>query len=54
MPVLSIIYFAIAAIFIIIGILIFRGNTDLIHDYHQKTLRILTDTVKVWARELSV
>lgn len=38
MPILSIIYFAIAVIFIIVGILIFRGNTDLIHDYHQKNV----------------
>lgn len=38
MPILSIIYFAIAVIFIIVGILIFRGNTDLIHDYHRKNI----------------
>lgn len=35
----SILYFAIAAIFIVVGILIFRGNTDLIHDYHQKNVK---------------
>lgn len=39
MPILSIIYFAISVIFIIVGILIFRGNTDLIHDYHQKNVK---------------
>ncbi len=39
MPILSIIYFAIAVIFIIVGILIFRGNTDLIHDYHRKNVK---------------
>lgn len=35
----TIFYLVIAAIFIIIGILIFRGNTDLIHDYHQKNVK---------------
>jgi len=31
----SIIMFAIAVLFLIFGIAIFRGNTKLIHDYHQ-------------------
>lgn len=39
MQFVSILYFAIAAIFIVVGILIFRGNTDLIHDYHQKNVK---------------
>lgn len=34
----AILYLVISAIFIIIGILIFRGNTDLIHDYHRKNV----------------
>ncbi len=35
----AILYLALAAIFIVVGILIFRGNTDLIHNYHQKNVK---------------
>ena len=35
MPVFSFIMFSVAAIFIGLGIAIYRGKTDLIHDYHQ-------------------
>ena len=31
----SIIHFAVAALFFLLGRSIYRGNTDLIHDYHQ-------------------
>ena len=31
----SIILFAVAALFFLLGRSIYRGNTDLIHDYHQ-------------------
>lgn len=39
MPFEAILYFAIAAIFVVVGILIFCGNTNLIHDYHQKNVK---------------
>ena len=35
----AILYFAIAVLFIVVGILIFRGNTGLIHDYHRKSVK---------------
>ncbi len=39
MPLLSIIYFVVSVIFIVVGILVFCGNTDLIHDYHRKNVK---------------
>lgn len=35
MIVFSVILFSVAAVFLILGILLYRGNTHLIHDYHQ-------------------
>ena len=35
----SIIMFAIALLFIVLGILIYRGRTELIHDYHQTRVK---------------
>ena len=35
MVIYSIILFLVAALFTVLGIAIYRGRTDLIHDYHQ-------------------
>lgn len=35
----SILMFALAALFLTIGILIYRGYTNLIHDYHQTRIK---------------
>ena len=35
----SVILFAVSILFIVIGVLIYRGRTDLIHDYHQKNVK---------------
>lgn len=35
----ALILFAVAVLFLIIGILIYRGRTDLIHDYHQTNVK---------------
>ena len=34
----SVILFVAAALFFVIGVLIFRGNTNLIHEYHRRNL----------------
>lgn len=39
MIVYCLILFAAAAVFLILGVLIFRGKTDLIHDYHQANIK---------------
>ena len=39
MLVYSLILFAVAALFFVIGIRIYRGDTGLIHDYHQGNVR---------------
>lgn len=35
----AVLLFAVAAVFLVLGILIYRGNTSLIHDYHQANIR---------------
>lgn len=35
----SVLLFAAAAVFLVLGILIYRGNTSLIHDYHQTNIQ---------------
>ena len=35
----AIIMFAVAALFLFLGRAIYRGNTDLIHDYHQTRVK---------------
>lgn len=35
----SVIMFTVAAVFIIFGILIYRGKTNVIHDYHQTHIK---------------
>ena len=39
MPFYSIIMFLVAAIFMVVSIAIYRGKTDLIHDYHQTRVK---------------
>lgn len=39
MTVYSIIMFIIAALFLALGIAVYRGNTKLIHDYHQTNVK---------------
>ena len=39
MPFYSIIMFLVAAIFMVVSIAIYRGKTDLIHDYHQTKVK---------------
>lgn len=35
----SVMLFAVALLFLIIGVLIYKGNTKLIHDYHQSKVK---------------
>lgn len=35
----SVMLFAVALLFLIIGVLIYKGNTKLIHDYHQSRVK---------------
>ena len=39
MIVYSIILFAVAVVFLALGIAVYRGNTKLIHDYHQTNVK---------------
>ncbi|MGN1479585.1 MAG: DUF3784 domain-containing protein [Acutalibacteraceae bacterium] len=39
MIIFSVLLFAVALLFLIIGILIYKGNTKLIHDYHQLKIK---------------
>ena len=39
MIVYSIILFAVAVVFLVLGIAVYRGNTKLIHDYHQTNVK---------------
>lgn len=39
MLVYSIILFAVAVVFLVLGIAVYRGNTKLIHDYHQTNVK---------------
>lgn len=39
MVVYSVLLFAVAAVFLVLGILIYRGNTSIIHDYHQANIQ---------------
>ena len=48
----SVILFVIAAAFVLLGVLIFRGNTKLIHDYHQT--KVSEEKKSAYAREFSV
>ena len=42
----SIILFLTAALFTVLGIAIYKGKTDLIHDYHQTKVQINQPTEK--------
>lgn len=35
----SIIMFVVAALFLVLGVAVYRGNTKLIHDYHQANVK---------------
>ena len=39
MIVYSMILFAVAVVFLVLGIAVYRGNTKLIHDYHQTNVK---------------
>lgn len=39
MPIYSIIMFAASMLFLVIGILVLRNNTNMIHDYHQTKIK---------------
>ena len=39
MLVYSIILFVVAVVFLVLGIAVYRGNTNLIHDYHQTNVK---------------
>ena len=35
----AVLMFAVSALFIVLGIMIYRGRTDLIHSYHQRNVK---------------
>ena len=39
MLIYTVLMFLMAALFVAMGVMIFRGRTDLIHDYHQKKVK---------------
>ena len=51
----------VAALFLVLGVLIYRGRTDLIHDYHQKKVedkagygRAMGKTILVFSASMAV
>ena len=54
MVVYAIVMFATAALFAVLAVLIFRGKTDLIHDYHQKKVKDRAAYGKAFGKALAV
>ena len=50
----SVIMFACAVLFGIFAVLIYRGKTDLIHDYHQKNVTDLAGYCKAFGKSMGV